>query len=158
MPPQHGDGRGAGGRRRLRGDPGGHPGGVLQVRRRELHRDPPTRRRSGGAQLRKDLRGIRFCCRLSESDASSHRPQVRQQSGRHQILRSGQVPQTRVLRAQSELAVEVEGKTRFITSSTRQTGLQCFFTEYRTLSFSFNTHTVNVTLKSPVVSIRSGVD
>jgi len=52
VPPQHGDGRGAGGRRRLRGDPGGHPGGVLQVRRRELHRDPPTRRRSG-AQLRK---------------------------------------------------------------------------------------------------------
>lgn len=52
VPPQHGDARGAGGRRGLRGDPGGHPRGVLQVRQRPLHRDPPARRRSGGPRLR----------------------------------------------------------------------------------------------------------
>lgn len=38
-----------------------------------------------------DLCGVRFCCRLSESHASSHRPQVCQQSGGHQILRSRHV-------------------------------------------------------------------
>lgn len=43
VPSEHGDARGAGGRRGLRGDPGGHPRGVLQVRQRPLHRDPPTR-------------------------------------------------------------------------------------------------------------------
>lgn len=51
VPSQHGDARGAGGRRGLRGDPGGHPRGVLQVRQRPLHRDPPTGRRRGSPRL-----------------------------------------------------------------------------------------------------------
>lgn len=37
VPSQHGDARGTGGRRGLRGDPGRHPRGVLQVRQRPLH-------------------------------------------------------------------------------------------------------------------------
>lgn len=52
MPTQHGDAGGAGGRRGLRGDSGGHPRGVLQVRQRPFHRDSPTRRRRGGPWLR----------------------------------------------------------------------------------------------------------
>lgn len=55
VPPQHGDGRGAGGRRGLRGDPGRRPRGVLQVRQRPLHRDPAARRRTGGPRLRKGI-------------------------------------------------------------------------------------------------------
>jgi len=43
VPSQHGDARGAGGRRGLRGVPGVHPRGVLQVRKRTLLRDPPYR-------------------------------------------------------------------------------------------------------------------
>lgn len=51
VPSQHGDARGAGGRRRLRGDLGRHPRGVLQVRQRPLHRDPPTCRWCGSPRL-----------------------------------------------------------------------------------------------------------
>lgn len=47
-----------------------------------------------------DLRGVRFGCRLPKSHAGPHRPQVCQQSGGHQVLRSRYVSQTRVLKAQ----------------------------------------------------------
>lgn len=45
-----------------------------------------------------DIRRVRICRRLSESHAVPHRPQVRQPSGGHQILRPGHVSQTRVLK------------------------------------------------------------
>lgn len=51
VPAQHGDAWGAGGWRGLRGDPGGHQWGVLQVRQRALHRDSPACRWSGGPWL-----------------------------------------------------------------------------------------------------------
>ncbi|XP_028310061.1 splicing factor U2AF 65 kDa subunit-like isoform X4 [Gouania willdenowi] len=60
--PQHGDAGGAGGRRRLRGDSGGHPRRMLQVRQRALHGDPPARGRRGSTRLWENLCGIRLCC------------------------------------------------------------------------------------------------
>lgn len=55
--------------------------------------------------LSPDLCGVRVCCRLSESHASSHRPQVCQQSGGDQVLRPGHVSPTWVLKAQSDGSV-----------------------------------------------------
>lgn len=49
-----------------------------------------------------DLCGVRFCCRLSESHAGPHWPQVCQQSGGHQILWSRHVSQTGVLRVEGK--------------------------------------------------------
>lgn len=49
-----------------------------------------------------DLCGVRFCCRLSESHAGPHWPQVCQQSGGNQILWSRHVSQTGVLRVEGK--------------------------------------------------------
>lgn len=101
-----------------------------------------------------DLCGVCFCCRRSESHASPHRPQVCQQSGGHQILRSGPVPQTWVLKAQESpsFCLWKENSVRAVSLPKKILILLhllpnkldwsvCFFTEYLTPSFSFNTWT-----------------
>lgn len=90
-----------------------------------------------------DLCGVCFCCRLSESHASSDRPQVCQPSGGHQILRSRHVSQTRVLKAQTSFfrllsvcvglftplsVVNVTQAWKFLTV---RTGLLCASPQYR---------------------------
>lgn len=61
VPSQHGDAWGAGGWRRLWGDPWRHPRRVLQVRQRPLHWDPPTSRRCGSSRLWKGEPGVCTC-------------------------------------------------------------------------------------------------
>lgn len=81
VPSQHGDARGAGGRRRLRGDPGGHPRRVLQVRQCPLYRDPPTRRWRGSPRLWKSEHHYLFKnlylhkMSLKQNNCSSHQLQ-----------------------------------------------------------------------------------
>lgn len=87
---------------------------------------------TGCVCLISDLCGVRLCCRLSESHASPHRPQVCQQSGGHQILRSGHVSQTRVLK----------------TSLTRASFSSFLFVSLGSVSFFSALNVVNVSLET----------